>query len=114
VEHARAAELVKLFDPILAGSHAAVLSNDPVSLRAACEAVADCDHDFLVKFVVQRASCPVKSPKHVARICGDALKSWQTGVSAVGLPGSEPKRKKGFTERLKDEAARRLEKYGRI
>ena len=75
--HPRAAELVKLFDPILARSGSRLLSGDPDSLKAACLAVGDCDHDFLVHFAVQRAERPVKSPLHVKTICAEALASWK-------------------------------------
>jgi len=77
VDHPRAAELVKLFDPILARSASRLLSGDSVSLLAACEAVADCDHNFLVHFAVQRAERPVKSPLLVKTICAEALASWK-------------------------------------
>jgi hypothetical protein len=77
VNHPRAAELVKLFDPILARSASRLLSGDPDSLTAACLALADCDHDFLVHFAIQRAERPVKSPLHVKTICAEALASWK-------------------------------------
>jgi hypothetical protein len=87
VTHPRAAELVKLFDPILAASASRLLSGDSASLLAACEAVADCDHNFLVKFAVQRSERPVKSPLHVKTICAEALQSWKASkvLDAAGL-----------------------------
>jgi hypothetical protein len=92
VTHPRAPELVKLFDPILAASASRLLSGDSASLLSACEAVADCDHHFLVKFAVQRSERPVKSPLHVKTICAEALASWKTskvltaaGVGSVSL-----------------------------
>jgi hypothetical protein len=91
VNHPRAAELVKLFDPILAMSAARLLSGDFDSLTAACVALADCDHDFLVHFVVQRAERPVKSPLHVKTICAEALASWKASkvLDGAGLPKHE-------------------------
>jgi len=88
VNHPRAAELVKLFDPILAMSAARLLSGDFDSLNAACSVVADCDHDFLVHFAVQRAERPVKSPLHVKTICAEALASWKASkvLDGAGLP----------------------------
>ena len=88
VNHPRAAELVKLFDPILAMSAARLLSGDAVSLQAACEAIADCDHDFLVKIAVERAAREVKSPATVKAICKDALASWRASkvLDGAGLP----------------------------
>jgi hypothetical protein len=85
VDHPRAAELVQLFDPILARSASRLIGADSSSLQAACLAVGDCDHDYLVKFAVQRAERPVNSPLHVAKICSDALKSWQ--ASKAPRPG---------------------------
>ena len=87
VTHPRAPELVKLFDPLLAASAARLLSGDPSSLLAACEAVGDCDHNFLVKFAIQRASSPVKSPLHVKTICAEALESWKASkvLDGAGL-----------------------------
>jgi hypothetical protein len=91
ISHPRAAELIKLFDPILAKSASRLLSGDSASLKAACEAVADCDHDFLVKFAVQRAERPVKSPLHVKTICAEALASWKASkvLTGAGLPTKE-------------------------
>ena len=91
ISHPRAAELIKLFDPILAKSASWLLSGDSASLKAACEAVADCDHDFLVKFGVQRAERPVKSPLHVKTICAEALASWKASkvLTGAGLPTKE-------------------------
>src|SRR5271157_1131721 len=91
VDHPRAAELVKLFDPILARSASRLLSGDPDSLNAACAALADCDHDFLVHFAVQRAERPVKSPLHVKTICAEALASWKASkvLDGAGLPKSQ-------------------------
>jgi hypothetical protein len=77
-----------LFDPILAASGARLLSGDSASLQAACEAVADCEHNFLVKFAIQRAERPVKSPLHVKTICAEALASWKASrvLTRAGLP----------------------------
>jgi hypothetical protein len=88
VNHPRAAELVNLFDPLLARSAARLLSGDSSSLNAACLAVADCDHDFLVHFAVQRAERPVKSPLHIKTICAEALASWKASkvLDGAGLP----------------------------
>jgi hypothetical protein len=92
VTHPRAAELASLFDPILAMSASRLLSGDATSLLAACEAVADCDHHFLVKFAVQRAAAPVKSPLHVSKICADALQSWKTSKVLAGAGLKAPTR----------------------
>lgn len=78
VEHPRAAELVQLFDPILARSGSRLLSGDNESLKAACLAVGDCEHNFLVKIAVERAARPLASPSVVHKVCADALASWKT------------------------------------
>ena len=117
VEHPRAAELVKLFDPILAKSASRLLSGDTQALLAACEAVADCEHNFLVKFAIQRAERPVKSPLHVKTICAEALSSWKASMvlDRAGLPvTNEAPKKKGFADSVKEEARRRFQKYGKI
>jgi hypothetical protein len=115
IDHPRAAELVKLFDPILARSGSRLLSGDPESLKAACAAVADCDHDFLVKIAVERAERPVKSPLHIKIICAEALASWKASkvFDGAGLPVTAGK-KQGFADSVKAEARRRFEKYGKI
>jgi hypothetical protein len=115
VDHPRAAELVKLFDPILAASASRLLSGDSASLKAACEAVADCDHEFLVKHAIDRAARDVKSPFHVQKICADALRDWRASkaLGKVKVSAESPK-KKGFAESVKEEARRRFEKYGTI
>ena len=88
VDHPRAAELAKLFDPILANSRAGILSTEPIAWQAACDAIQDCDHDFLVHFAVQRAERPVKSPLHIKTICAEALASWKASkvLDGAGLP----------------------------
>jgi hypothetical protein len=79
--------LVKLFDPILARSGARLLSGDSVSLRAACEAVADCDHNHLVKIAVDRAAREVRTPLHVKDICRDARESYDLSKVSGGSHG---------------------------
>lgn len=88
VDHPRAGELIRLFDPILANSAARLLSGDLPSLLKACEAVQDCDHDYLVKFAIQRAERPVKSPLHVPAICSEALASWKA-ARTLDLAGAK-------------------------
>jgi hypothetical protein len=67
---------------------AGILSAEPIAWQAACEAVGNCDHDFLVHFAVQRAERPVKSPLHVKTICAEALASWKASkvLDGAGLP----------------------------
>jgi hypothetical protein len=78
-------------------------------LVAACEAVGDCDHNFLVHFAVQRAERPVKSPLHVKTICAEALASWKASkvISGAGLP---PETQDAIREIAAKERAKR---YGR-
>jgi hypothetical protein len=77
VSHPRAGELTQLFDPFLAKYASVLLSMDSASLLKACEAVQDCDHDYLVKFAVQRAASPIRKPSHVPLICHEAYTSWK-------------------------------------
>ncbi len=114
VTHPRAGELVSLFDSILAASHSALLSSDAAALQAACNAVGDCDHHFLVHFAIKRAERPVNSPLHVKIICAAALKSWKASLLPGLVSPQNPGRKVGFAEGVKDEALRRLKKYGSI
>ena len=114
VTHPRAAELAKLFDPILAGSHARLLSDDSSSLLAACAAAGACDHNYLVKFAVQRAERPVKSPLHVKTICADALASWKASLLPGAVSPQNSGKKKGFVEDVMGVFARRLARDGKI
>ena len=75
VDHPRAAELIKIFDPLLAAGHVALLSSDLSSLSSACSAIQDCDHNYLVKFAVQRAARKIGSPRSVVAICTEAAAS---------------------------------------
>jgi hypothetical protein len=116
VTHPRAPELVKLFDPLLAASAARLLSGDSSSLLAACEAVGECDHNFLVKFAVQRAERPVKSPLHVKTICAEALASWKASkvLDGAGLFPQDSVKKKSFAEGVLADVKRRLARDGKI
>ena len=78
VDHPRAAELINLFDPILSAGHVALISGDLSSLSSACSAIQDCDHNYLVKFAVQRAARKIGSPRSVVAICSEALASWKS------------------------------------
>src|ERR1035437_6817584 len=102
ISHSRAAELVKLFDPILARSAARLLSGDLKSLQAACEAIADCDHDFLARF--DRLTRDIKSPLHIPDICREALASWKASKVLTGAGLLSMNDIKGMIE--KERAAR--------
>jgi hypothetical protein len=82
VDHPRAAELIKIFDPLLAAGHVALLSSDLSSLSSACSAIQDCDHNYLVKFAMQRAARKIGSPRSVVAICTEALQSCQASLTA--------------------------------
>ena len=115
VDHPRAAELVKLFDPILAASASRLLSGDSSSLLAACEAVGDCDHNFLVKFAIQRAERPVKSPLHVKVICAESLASWKASLlPGAKVPAQIAGKKKGFVDQVMGVFADRIARDGKI
>jgi predicted ArsR family transcriptional regulator len=76
-EHPRAEELSALFDPLLLRSCGKSLSADPVALQSACEAAGAVDHDFLVKWVVDRFERPVKAPKHCKAILQECRENWE-------------------------------------
>ena len=86
-EHPRAAELAKLFDPILLKSCGRSLSADQVAFDQALNALGDLPHDFLVKAVIQRAERPISSPKVCASILKEALANWRKGEA---LPDRKP------------------------
>lgn len=77
VQHPRATELSSLFDPFLLKSCGKSLSGDSVALLAACEAIQDVDHDFLVKVVVDRAARPISSPRAAVAICKEIAHNWK-------------------------------------
>lgn len=116
-EHPRAAELAKLFDPILLKSCQRSLSADQVAFDQALNALGDLPHDFLVKFVIQRAERPISSPKVCAAILKEAVANWQKVKDmsdAERIPPQSHKKRLGFVEDVTQEAERRLKKYGRL
>jgi hypothetical protein len=86
-EHPRAGELAKLFDPILLRSCGRSLSADTAASSQALDALGDLPHDFLVKFVIQRAERPISSPKVCAAILKEAVANWR---KAEALPDRKP------------------------
>lgn len=72
----RADELERLFDPILLRSCGRSLSADTVAFNQALDALGDLPHEFLVKFVVQRAERPISGPKVCASILKEARANW--------------------------------------
>jgi len=73
---------VALFDPLLEKSGSSLLSlpGSQSTLQKACEALADCDHETLVHFVMVesgRANRPISGPRAVVGICQDARKHWE-------------------------------------
>jgi hypothetical protein len=86
-EHPRSAELARLFDPILLKSCQRSLSADQVAFDQALNALGDLPHDFLVKFVIQRAERPISSPKVCASILKEAVANWR---KAEAMPERKP------------------------
>ena len=116
-EHPRADELAKLFDPILLRSCGRSLSADTVAFTQALDALGDLPHDFLVKFVIQRAERPISSPKVCASILKEARANWEKVKDLPDverIPPQSHKKRLGFVEDVKQEAERRLTKYGRL
>ena len=96
-EHPRAAELARLFDPILLKSCQRSLSADPVAFASALDALGDLPHDFLVKFVIQRAERPISGPKVCASILKEARANWE---KAEALPDKKPMAHMTNSERI--------------
>jgi hypothetical protein len=96
-EHPRAGELAKLVDPILLRSCGRSLSADTVAFNQALDALGDLPHDFLVKFVIQRAERPISSPKVCASILKEARANWQ---KAEALPDRKPMAAMNNSERV--------------
>jgi hypothetical protein len=87
VAHPRAAELHRIFDPILAHSGASLLSMDGSRkfCQEACQKIGDCDHDYLARFVSNKGK--IKSVTFVPTICAEALASWEASkvLDGAGL-----------------------------
>jgi hypothetical protein len=114
--HPRAIELHRIFDPVLAHSGASLLSMDSsrkYSLEA-CRRVEDCDHDYLARFVGNRAK--IKSVLAVPDICAEALASWKASkvLDGAGLGKSTGSKKKGFAETVLQNVAQRLARDGKL
>jgi hypothetical protein len=82
VSHPRAEELSSLFDPLLLKSCGKSLSGDPSMLLAACEAIGQADHDYLVKCVIDRAERELKLV-HVKAVCREIAHNWE---KSKGMP----------------------------
>ena len=85
VTHPRAEELSSLFDPLLLKSCGKSLSEDPVMLLAACEAIGAADHNFLVKCVIDRSARYLRV-NHVKALCREIAANW---AKVKGLPPEE-------------------------
>jgi hypothetical protein len=112
VQHPRAVELSSLFDPLLLKSCGKSLSGDHTALLAACEAIQDTDHDFVVKCVVDRAARPISGPRAAVAICKEIAHNWK---KAKDLPAAKklPTREECLAMAEK-ERAERLGKKGRV
>lgn len=115
-EHPRAAELSSLFDPLLLRSCNRSLSADTVALECACNAVGDIDHDFLVKWIIERAERPIRSPKHCGTMLKECRKNWEKVKNLPAAQRIPPQsvKKLSYADRLDVVAAERLQKYGHI
>jgi hypothetical protein len=110
--HPRSKELADLFDPFLLKSCGKSLSGDHTALLAACEAIQDTDHDFVVKCVVDRAARPISGPRAAVAICKEIAHNWK---KAKDLPAAKklPTREEYLAIAAK-ERAERLGKKGRV
>lgn len=114
--HPRAEEICKLFDPLLQKSGSRLLSPDSAALNAACVELGSVPNAFLWHHVMSeggRGSRPISSPRAVVSILKECRENFErTGGNLPAVPTHKPK--SGFAERLKAEAQRRLDKYGKI
>jgi hypothetical protein len=116
-QHPRAAELNRIFDPVLAHSGASLLSMDSsrkFSLEA-CQKIQDCDHDYLARFVANRSK--IKSVLAVPDICAEALASWKASkvLDGAGLVSPQNStKKKSFADGVLADVARRLARDGKV
>jgi hypothetical protein len=115
-KHPRAEELARLFDPLLLRSCQRSLSADSVVFSEVLDVLGDVPHDFLVKFVVERAKRPISSPKVCLSIVKDVVQSWREmkGLSDAQRIPPQSSGRKSFAESVRDEAQRRIAKYGRV
>jgi hypothetical protein len=92
IDSPRAAELCRIFDPVLAHSGASLLSMDSSRkfCLEACQRVEDCDHDYLAKFVANRSK--IKSVVAVPDICAAAVASWRASKVLDGAGLKTPTR----------------------
>jgi hypothetical protein len=115
VQHPRAAELHRIFDPALAHSGASLLSmaSSQKFSQQACEAIQDCDHEYLARFVTNRGT--IKSVAAVPLICADALASWKASLTDTrkGTIGKLPTREE-IDAMVKKDLAELAEKKRRL
>ena len=109
IEHPRAVELCELFDPLLLHSCHKSLSADPVALAEACKAVGSTDHDFLVKWVIERFERPVKFPKACIAILNECRLNWEKvkDLPAVNRIPPQSTKRKDFLDSVSSAIAKR-------
>ena len=91
VEHPRAAEVERLFDPLLLAVRGGrSLSGDAACFREACEALGDTDHDFFVHYVQVRAKRDISTPKAAVAICRDVARDWEKSKN-LPTPKRDPR-----------------------
>jgi len=116
-KHQRADELARLFDPILLRSCQRSLSADTVAFDQALDALGDLPHDFLVKFVIQRAERPISGPKVCASILKEARANWEKVKSlpaAQRIPPQSAKNKSGFFDDVQEVFRQRVARGEKI
>ena len=96
----RAGELSSLFDPFLLRSCKKTLSGDRQALYAACQAIADTPHAFLVEAVQERAARSISSPRVVAVICKEITHNWR---QSKDMPAAIPTRGPGAPRTARQE-----------
>jgi hypothetical protein len=103
VDHARAAELAAIFNPLIFNHCKQTLSGDPRFHLQACEAIGDTPHDDIVKAAVDRGA-RVLRPSHIPSLCQQIRHDWEAGKSM-------PAKAKGKSSKAPFTDPSKIEKY---
>jgi hypothetical protein len=88
-----------------------------VAFDQALDALGDLPHDFLVKFVIQRAERPISGPKVCASILKEARANWEKVKSlpaAQRIPPQSAKNKSGFFDDVQEVFRQRVARGEKI
>jgi hypothetical protein len=119
--HPKAAELVKVFDPLLEKWGSRLLSGDGAALDRACRELGDMPLAFLTQWLMDgdkaRGTRSISGPKVVASIVREAVVNWRASngkPKAAARPKAAAAPRAGFREGVKSEILRRLRDHGQV